>query len=638
MATVQAVPVLAQEVDPSTVAANREVAGTLPFADRADYERARRGFIATLDDPVIRTVDGRVLGDVTAGKDLKGDAPDTVNPSLWRFMQLSASTGLFKIADGVWQVRGLDMANMEVIAGKTGYILIDPLGTTEITEAAMKLVRKHLGDRPVTGMIYSHNHGDHFMGSAGALDPALAASGQVPVIAPKGFGDYSFAEQIVAGPAMGRRTNYTFGTNVPFGSKGRVIPPYILGTSKVVPPNHIVTQDGERMVIDGVTFEFQLTPDAEANAAMHIFMPASGTLMVADNATPSLHNLLTPRGAPVRDGKAWADDLTETLRRYGSSMQQIVSGHQWPHWGNAECNDFLTLQRDTYKFIHDQSVRMINEGLTPAEISNRLKLPPSLANRWGVRGNYGNVSFNARAVYQRYMGFYDGNPAHLDPMEPEAQAKHYVEALGGADRVLALAAKARSDGDLKWAVELLNNAVFADPADTAARDALAGVYDQMGWRAESYMWRNIYLSGAADLRGEKAANAVDFGSAGGNLGNPFANLSLSQILEVLSYRIDPAKAGDEKLTLALGLKDEDGLQLVTLANDVLVYQPLPEGAAVDGTVRITRSGLAQLLAGKHSAQDLIAAGEMSASGDAGALARLGGYLSMPSGRFNIVTP
>ena len=451
------------------------------FADRQDFTFAERGFVGTRADPKILGDGGRVVWDLTAYDFLKGSAPASVNPSLWRQSQLLAKAGLFEVVKGVWQVRGFDAANATFIAGKTGWIVIDPLTATETAKAALELANAKLGARPVVALIYTHSHADHFGGARGMVAQADVDAGRVQVIAPAGFLEHAVSENIIAGGAMSRRAQFQFGSFVPKGPTGQVgigIGPAVApGTQSLIAPNVEIARTGETRTIDGVRFEFQVTPGTEAPAELNFYLPDLKLLDLAENANATMHNVLTPRGALVRDAKAWADYLSESIRLYGARTDTLMTSHGWPRFGRSVIGDYLEKHRDAYKYLHDQTVRLMNDGLTGPEIANRIRLPEALDREWYNRGYYGTMSFNSRAVYQRYMGWYDANPVHLAPLEPADEAGRYVAMMGGSAAVLAAAQAAYGQGDDRWAGELANRLVLADAANTVARQLLARVYD-----------------------------------------------------------------------------------------------------------------------------------------------------------------
>lgn len=600
------------------------------FANRQDFAFAERGFVATRDDPKILDAAGRLVWDLSAYDFLKGPAPASVNPSLWRQSQLLAKHGLFKVTDGVWQVRGFDVANATFIAGKTGWIVIDPLTSAETARAALDLANAKLGARPVVALIYTHSHADHFGGARGMVAQADVDAGKVQVIAPAGFLEAAVSENIIAGPAMARRANFQFGVTLPKGPDGQVSSGIGLaisrGTQTLIPPTKDITRTGEELLVDGVRIQFQVTPSTEAPAEMNMYFPDLKLLDLAENANATQHNVLTPRGAVVRDAKAWADYLTESIRLYAGRTDVLMTSHAWPRFGRAEIGDYLEKHRDGYKYLHDQSVRLMNDGLLPAEIANRLKLPEVLDREWYNRGYYGTVSFNSRAVYQRYMGWYDANPVHLAPLEPADEAGRYVALMGGPAKVLAAAQAAYDKGDDRWAAELGNRLVMADAGDKAARDLLARVYQRQGQGAESAIWRNMYLEGAEELR--NGAPRTAGAAAPVEL---LRSTPTGMLLDLMSVRLDPAKAGDGAVAVDLVFPDRKERFRLAVKHDVMTWEANPEGGAADATYSLPR---AQFLAGALGGADLSGS---ATAGDKGALNRLLGWLSPPRTDFPVVS-
>ncbi|MCC7268142.1 MAG: MBL fold metallo-hydrolase [Caulobacteraceae bacterium] len=608
------------------------------FEDTRDIDFASRGFLGTRAEAQIKTANGQVAWDLSAYDFLKGEAPASVEPGLWRQSQLLARHGLFEVKPGIWQVRGFDLANATFVRGKTGWIVIDTLGSAETARAAYDLVTEKLGKRPIVAIVYTHSHTDHFGGAGGLIDAADARAGKVKVIAPDGFLEHAVAENILAGPAMARRAMYQFGVLLPRGPGGQtsagIGPGLSRGTPTLIAPNTVIKASGEALTIDGVRLEFQLTPNTEAPAEMNIYLPDFSALCMAENANATMHNVLTPRGALVRDAKVWADELTRSLRLYGDRADVMFTSHAWPRFGRAEVKDFLGKHRDAYKFLHDQSVRLMNAGLTGPEIAATLKLPAVLEREWYNHGFYGNMSFNSRAVYQRYMGWYDGNPARLAPLPPETAGKRDVEAMGGAAAVLARARAAFDVGDYAWSAELLDKLVFADPADAEARALLARAYDQLGYQSESSLWRNMYLSGAGELR--------DGAPPGAGIGQGAALLAaapLAMMLDVIAVRIDPARVGEGTLAFAVNLTDTGERAYVSIANGVLVHEAIPAPGPVEATLTLSRADFAGLFTGGAATLPAkIAAGEVKIEGNPMALAKLAGWLDRPGPPFAIVTP
>ncbi|MEE4452822.1 alkyl/aryl-sulfatase [Novosphingobium resinovorum] len=607
-----------------------ETTAGLPWNDREDFDLATRGFVAGVPGGEIRKPDGKRIRDLKELDIFKGKRPDTVNPSLWRNAQLLSQSGLFKVTDRVYQVRGIELANLTVVLGKTGYIVIDTLTTVESARAAMDLVRAKLGDKPVMGVIYTHSHIDHFGGAAGVISPEEVAARKVPIVAPGGFLKEAISENVIAGPAMSRRAIYAFGHLIGTGPKADIsdgIGPAFnrlgnaTGAVQMLPPTHEVTKTGETMTIDGVTLEFQYMPDTEAPAEMAIYMPQLRVLDMAENANSSLHNILTLRGAQVRDAKAWADDLTKSIALYGDRTDTLITSHFWPHWGNAKILDYLGAHRDMYKYLHDQSVRMMNEGMTGEEIAENLKLPKPLADRWFNQGYYGTLSHDAKAVYQRYLGWYDGNPANLNPLPPEAVATKYVEAMGGPEAVLALGQKAVASGDYRWASELLSRLVFAQPDNHAAKLALADSLEQQGYQATSSMWRNAFLTGAKELR--EGVKTGGFDSVAGAI----PAMPLSDILDLLAVRLVPERALAAPMAFDLVL---DGTaEHVEIRNGVLIHQPV--GKASAQKLQLTRAQLVAAITKKPQESAL----------PADTAQRLSAFLALveaPKGTFGLVTP
>jgi alkyl sulfatase BDS1-like metallo-beta-lactamase superfamily hydrolase len=612
-------------------AQQRELGARLPFDDTRDFEAADRGFLGTLADPAIRNRDGEVVWDSTTYDFLAGEAPDTVNPSLWRQSKLVAKHGLFEVVPGLYQVRGLDLSVMSFVEGDTGVIVIDPLISAETAAAAMALYREHRGDRPISAVIYTHSHIDHFGGVQGIVDQAQVDAGEVEIIAPEGLVGHAVAENVYAGIAMGRRAGYMYGAALARGPRGSVGAGLgqttSTGESTLIVPTLEVGTTGETHTVDGLEIVFQMAPGTEAPSEMHFYFPKYRALCMAENATHTLHNLLTLRGAVVRDPHVWSQYLTEAIERFGGEAEVLFASHHWPTWGNAEIVEFLGLQRDLYGYLHDQTLRMLNQGMQGAEIAEAIQLPPALENAWHARGYYGTVSHNVKAVYQRYMGWFDGNPARLWPHPPQAQAERYVAAIGGIDRVLELARQAYDEGDFRWAATLLDHAQFADPGNAASTALYADTLEQLGYGAESGPWRNFFLSGATELRD-------------GNFGTPsvtnpvqiLAQLTPEQMFDAVAITVDGPKAWELDLTIDLTLSDLDRSFRLTLRNGVLVHvEREPDGSAALH-LTLTKPRLLALVAGDLDSEGL------GFEGDLGVLQQLLGVLSPGDPSFEIVRP
>ncbi|MEZ5959859.1 MAG: alkyl sulfatase dimerization domain-containing protein [Hyphomonadaceae bacterium] len=621
------------QVSDATRAANATFAQTLPWADREDEDFAARGFVAASDVQQIRAADGRVVWDFAAYNFLQGDAPETVNPSLWRHAQLLARAGLFRVTDRVYQVRGFDVANMTVVVGDTGLIIIDPLSSAETASAALALARQTIGDAPVVAVIYTHTHLDHFGGVRGVVPADQVAD--VQVIAPEGFMEHAVTENVIAGNAMGRRAMYQFGFGLTPGPEGQMTSGIGIavssGTYTLIPPTRSITRTGEMLTVDGVRIEFQITPDTEAPAEMNFFFPDLGVLCIAENATATMHNILTPRGALVRDAKAWADYLTEALRLYGDRAQVMVSSHAWPRFGNDRVRDFVASHRDAYKYLHDQTVRLMNAGYTDREIADQVRLPASLSARWFNHGYYGTMMHNSRAVYQRYMGWYDANPANLNPLPPAEEGVRFVRAMGGAERVLAEGQRAFDEGDYRWAARVLNHLVFADPNNTAARTLLARTHRQMGYQSESAIWRNMYLVGARELEQGTPDRPPAVLSA-----DLIGATPTSYILDLLAVRLNPERLGERRYAFNLVFPERNERFAVTIANGVLVHE---HDQTVEGAPTITspRAVFLQAMATQSMARAVLS-GQIRIRGNRRSLEGLGEVFDNPDPNFAIVTP
>ena len=557
----------AQEASGYTKVANTAFDLTLPWEDDEDFELADRGFIATREDPLIRNDAGEVVMDLSAYDFATGDAPETVNPSLWRHLKLIRKHGLFEVAPGIWQVRGFDLSTMSILATDTGYVLIDPLLTKETAAAAMDLVRKELGDKPVLAVIYSHSHGDHFGGVKGVISEEDVMAGKVQVLAPMGFMEHAVSENLTAGPAMTRRASYQFGTALPrsaVGQTGNGIGTALsTGTMTLIAPTREIGTTGEIITIDGLEIEFQITPGTEAPAEMNMYLPQKRALCLAENANATMHNVLTPRGALVRDSRAWADYLTQSIGLFGDRTDVLFTSHGWPRWEQDKIKDYVSFHRDAYKYLHDQSVRLMNQGLTEAEIAEVITLPEPLAAKWYNHGYYGTMSHNSKAVYQRYLGWYDGNPANLNGWPPEEAGKRYVAAMGGAEKALGIAQTALDEGDYRWAAEVASRIVFSDADNTDARELLALAFEQMAWQAEGMLWRNMYLTGAAEAR-VPVDDIVDRMVSR----DLISAVDPADLLELLAIRVNPEKAAGKDIAVRFHFTDLDETYLVTLRNSV----------------------------------------------------------------------
>jgi linear primary-alkylsulfatase len=601
--------------------------------DTADFEDADRGFIGALTPCVVKTADGRVVWDNDSYAFLSGDSPASVHPGLWRQSVLLAKQGLYEVVPGIYQVRGLDISNVSFIEGDTGLIVIDPLTSTEVAAAALQLYRTHRGDRSVIAVIYTHSHADHFGGVLGVTSQADVDAGKVAVLAPEGFTEHAVQENVYAGPAMGRRATYMYGSKLDRGPRGQVgcglgQAPSTGEVALIVPTVDIRTT-GETHTIDGVQIEFQMAPGTEAPAEMHFYFPQFQALCMAENATHTMHNLLTLRGALVRDPHAWAGYLTEAIDTFADRADVVFASHHWPTWGRERIVEFLALQRDLYAYLHDQTLRLLNQGHTGSEIAEMFQMPPALEKAWHAHGYYGSVSHNVKAIYQRYMGWFDGNPARLWSHPPEASAARYVEAMGGIDRVVELARQALDSGDLRWAATLLDHAIFSDESHAGARALLADTLDRLAYGAENATWRNFFLSGATELRDGNFGTAL-----APNSPSLLSALTPEQIFDGLAITVNGPRAGDLDLALDVTLSDLDSNYRLTLRNGVLVHRKVVADSTT-ANVTIKLENAFRLI--KAAMGDTGSPG-LEISGDQSALQQLLGVLDSADPAFNIVTP
>jgi alkyl sulfatase BDS1-like metallo-beta-lactamase superfamily hydrolase len=620
---------------PATIEAQKAVTASLPAEDGRDAAFADQGFIATRTDPIIKTAEGKPIWNLGAYDWIEGDAPPTVNPSLWRHMKLLRKHGLYKVADNVWQVRGFDVSNMTVIKGAAGWILIDPLTTKEAAAAALDLVNAQLGQRPVTGVIYSHSHGDHYGGVRGVVSDADVKAGKVAVIAPEYFVEEAASENVLAGPAMGRRANYQFGaalTPGPQGQMGSGIGKGISGGAiTLIAPTDLIKKTGDMRTIDGVSLEFQMVPETEAPAEMNVHIPAARTFLAAELATCSFHNILTPRGAKVRDALAWSQYLGEAVNLYAARSDAAISSHCWPRFGQAEVKSWLEGHRDNYRYLHDQTIRMMNQGMTQAEIAEAIKAPAAIANQWYNKGYYGTYSHNSKAVYQRYLGWYDAVPANLNPHPPSERAKRLVADMGGAKKLIAAAKRAMAAGDYRWSSDLLNSLVFADPKNAEGRALLADSYEQQGYQAESAIWRNQFLSAARDLRQGVQASAT--------IQSPdmIGAIPTGLLLNSVATRLNPAVIGTKSLAINFDITDRKESAKISLSNAVMIGEMGGAHISPQATVRGPRQLFLAMLFLKTPLTQLEALG-LKIEGDRNAVEALQATLDPLPTAFNIAEP
>lgn len=613
----------------------------LDITDRQDFEDAQKGFIARLDEPEIYDERGEaVFSDRTyAFLDEERPAPETVNPSLWRQARLNRYRGLFKVRDRVYQVRGYDISNITFIEGDTGYIVVDPLTSAELARASTELVYKHLGKKPVTAVIYTHSHLDHWGGVAGVISAQEAAERDVPVIAPENFMKEAVSENILAGNAMGRRGEYMFGMFLPHDEKanvdgglGKSMP---LGVKTLIAPTLSIREPVETHAYDGVEIVFQLTPETEAPVEMTLFFPGLRAFCPAELCTQTMHNIYTIRGAQTRDAKGWAGYIDDAIELFGGRFDTVFSTHHWPVWGSENGIAYLKKQRDIYKYIHDQTLRLANHGYTMPEIAERLRLPESLAKVWHIRGTYGTLSHNSKAVYNRYLGYYDGNPATLNELPPSQAGKKYVEYMGGAAAVLE---KARADfdkGEYRWAAQVLRHLLFADPDNKEARLLQADVFEQLGYQAEGAPWRNAYLTGAMELR-EGVGRPVTGRLA--DMSEMTFALRVRDLFDFLAVRLNGPKAEGRKITINFIFPDSGEKYELILEDSVLNHHAGKQSAHADTTLTISKENLIRAASGLTDFETLIRSGKAKIEGEPSKLKELFSLLDTFEPKFNIVLP
>lgn len=619
----------------------RSVSPTLLAQAPRAMDDARRGFVAALPEPVITAADGHVVWDMRDYRfiDEATTTPDSVHPALWEQARINNLHGLFKVAERLYQVRGYDVDNLTIVEGDTGLIVIDPMTFAESARKGMELYFQHRPRKPVVAVIYTHSHADHFGGVRSVVDEADVRSGKVGIWAPAGFMDEAIGENVIAGNAMGRRAQYQFGILLPRGERGQVDvglgKTVGLGSITLIAPNHTIEQLRETHVIDGVEIEFSLAPESEAPAELYMYFPQFRVLNMAELACQTFHNLLPLRGARVRDSRLWSSYLNDALHRYGDRSDVMVVQHNWPVWGSQQVRDHLAKQRDLYKFVHDQTVRRMNEGYTAPEIAEMIRLPRSLAETWGVQPFYGAVKHNAKAVYQHYLGWYDGNPANLDPLPPQATARKAIEYMGGAEAVLERARADYARGEYRWVAQVASQLVFADPGNRAARELGADALEQLGYQAQSGTWRSAYLQGAQELRhGSPQPSGITTASP-----DMIRSLPLGDYFDYLAIRIDAERAEGKRLALNWRFTDTDQRFLVNLENSTLTALEGVEDAKADATVTTTRATLDRISLQQSTFQQAYAEGAIQVEGRRPAALRelLGLLVKFPT-TFNVIEP
>jgi alkyl sulfatase BDS1-like metallo-beta-lactamase superfamily hydrolase len=628
-----------KDASASVVARHAATLEALPFSDRRDFEEAACGFLGSIDHAKIMSATGRAVWSLEPYGFLTAeDAPPTVDPSLWRQSRLNMHHGLFEVVAGVYQVRGLDIANMTLIEGDKGVIVVDTLTSIEGARAAIELYFQHRGKRPVTAVIFTHTHTDHWGGARGVIDDDTLAKGSVPIIAPNLFMEHAVSENIIAGPAMLRRAQYQFGPFLAKGPRGQVDcglgKSMAAGSVALLRPTDLIMATGDTRTIDGLEFEFQMAPNSEAPAEMHFFIPRYKLLNLAENCTHNFHNLLPFRGADVRDALAWSKYLGEALQMWGGKAEAMCGQHHWPVWGRDRIDTMIRQQRDLYKFAHDQTIRLMNHGLTASEIAEVIKLPASLDGAWHARGYYGHIRHNVKAIYQKYLGWYDANPVNLDPLPPVESGRKYVEYMGGADAILERAEKDFARGEFRFVAQALSHLVFAEPDNQRARAMLADTFEQLGYAAESATWRNAYLFGAQELR----QGMPQVPTRPPMPRETLAALRTGQLWDVLGVRLNGPKAEGKRIVLNWSFTDTHETFILNLENCALSYVAGAQSAEADAGFTLARSTLDEVIAKQTTFPDAVAGGRIKFTGNPIKLGELMALMDEFPRMFEIVEP
>ena len=630
-----------KEATSHTKEKNEQVLKELPFSNTQDFEDAKKGFVATLPKLVIPSSDGHNVWDITSYEFLNGkSAPFTVNPSLWRIAQINNMNGLFKVTERVYQVRGFDISNMTIVEGNTGIIITDPIMSAETAKAALELYYQNRPKKPIVAVIYSHSHGDHYGGVRGIITDEDVKSGKVKVVAPEGFLEEAVSENVYAGNAMGRRALYMYGALLPRGEKGQVDgglgKTTSVGSVGLIAPTDIISKDVETRTIDGVQIEFRLVPGTEAPSEMLMYYPQFKLLNTAEDATHTLHNLYTLRGAQVRDAAKWWKAIDTMQSAYGDKVEVVIAQHHWPKWGNKEINTYLEKQRDAYKYIHDQTLNLANKGYTMNEIAEMIKLPDVLEQEWSLRGYYGSVNHDAKAVYQRYLGWYDSNPANLNPLPPEEASKKYVEVMGGSKSIIKKAKEYYKKGEYRWVAELMNRVVFAEPDNQEAKNLAADALEQLGYQTENATWRNEYLMGAYELRNGKVKLPAGIGA---DTPDTIRAMTVDMFLDYMGIRLNSEKSKNKSLVVNWNIPDTKSKYVITIENSVLVYRKVDSFKnSPDVTLTLSKEALNNVLTKQSTLDKEIQSGNAKVEGDTEKFKESLTFFDTFTPDFNIVTP
>lgn len=633
---------LLAEASPVTKSHNQAVLGQLPFDNREDFEEASKGFIAPLPhNGIIKNEGGRIVWNIPSYDfvaDKNEEIPVTANPSLWRQLKLLQKSGLFKVVDGIYQVRSADLSNMTIVEGETGIIIIDPLLSKETAKAALELYYANRPKKDIKAVIYTHSHVDHFGGVKGVISQEDVDAKKIKVIAPYGFTEAALDENILAGNVMSRRAMYMYGSLLKPGPDGQLSAGLGLATSSgevtLILPTHLVTKTGEEMIIDGVKIVFLMAPGSEAPSEMLFFFPDFKALAAAEDATHTMHNLYTLRGAKVRDARAWASYLNQAIEMFGSQTEVVFAQHHWPKWGNARVIDFIEKQRDMYKYIHDQSLRLANEGFNMVEIGEMIRMPDSLAKEWYNRGYYGSLNHNAKSVYNFYLGWFSGNPSTLHPLPAVETSKKQVEYMGGAEAILEKAKKDYDKGQYRWVAQVLNDLVYAEPHNEKAKKLLAATLEQLGYQAENATWRNFYLSGAKELK-----EGVHQMAAATTLSPDLINsMPIENFFDYLSIRLNGLKAAENPMNINFIIPDQNKKYALQIKNGVLNYFANKSIDHADLSMTINRKDLNSLIIGKIAMEELVKSDRLSIKGEKDSFQKFLSLFDKFNPWFNLVEP
>jgi alkyl sulfatase BDS1-like metallo-beta-lactamase superfamily hydrolase len=621
-----------------TLELRKGVTATLPFSDKRDFDEAKKGFVAEPPYRKIMADAGQVAWDMGSYQWLLQDKDfQSIHPSLQRQAVLNMAYGLYEVVpDKIYQVRGFDLANISFIKSDTGWIVFDPLTAKETARAALEFINEKLGSRPVVGVVYSHSHVDHFGGVRGVVDEADAASGKVKVIAPKGFLEAAISENVFAGNAMSRRTQWQYAVLLPRDPQGHVdqsIGKNVAnGNTGLIPPNLIISGDFEELTLDGVTMVFQNTPDTEAPVEMNTYFPQFKAFWAAENVTGTIHNIYTLRGAPTRNALNWSKQINIALWKFGQEADVMFASHSWPRWGNARIQEVLRAQRDAYANLNNQTLHYANQGVTINEIQNVYQVPDSLQRQWAARSYHGDAQNNSRAVINRFLGHYDGNPVNLAPLSPKDSAPLYVEMMGGSAKIVIKGKELMTKGLYLHAAEILNRLVFAEPQNREARDLLADVYEQLGYQSESTSFRNSYLQASYELR-----NGLPGGTPQRSTGPDVVRaMSTENWLDFLGISMDPKKAEGTRFTINLVTPDNDEKYLVELSNATLTNIRGEQAKNPDLTITLNRADLNMVMMGVSSFDDLIQSGKAKFEGDRKPFDQLRGLMVSFTPNFEIL--